>query len=255
MTSGRRTHVPCRRPHHSGLSRSGRTWGEVGQPEQADRRADVAGGADREHPSRAHAHDEQARRGGPDQPGCLEDRGVQGYRRAEPAVRRDLGHERLPGRRVEREDQPAQERERVYVGRTCRTGDRDGGQRRGGRGIQRLRGQQDAPLGQPVGHRPGVQAEDQHRQELQRHRHADGDRTARQVEYQPVLGNALHPRAGISQALAAEVNPVAARSEGREGASRLPNCLGGGHGMAFLSPAVPGHSRPFIVHIEPQLLI
>ena len=68
---------------------------------------------------------------------------------------------------------PLSERERVDVGRAYRAGDRDDGQRRGSGGVQRLRGQQDAPLRQPVGQPPGVQAEQQYRQELQRHRHAD----------------------------------------------------------------------------------
>src|SRR6516164_8845052 len=217
-----------RRRTYRAAVRSGREVGRP-QPQQADRRAEVAGGVHREHPPRARGHDEQARDGRADQPGRLEHRGVERDRGAEPAGGRDFGHERLPGRRVEREDHPAAEREPVHVGRACRAGDRDDGQRSGRGGVQRLRGQQDAPLRQPVRHRPGVQAEQQHRQELQRHRHAHGRGAAGQAEYQPVLCDALHPRARIGEALAAEVDPVAARAEGGEGASRLPNRLGGSH--------------------------
>src|ERR1700752_822217 len=45
------------------------------------------------------------------------------------------------------------------------------------------------------------------------------------LEHHPVGGDALHPRARVRRALPADVDPVAARGEGCEGASRLPNCL------------------------------
>ena len=100
-----------------------------------------------------------------------------------------------------------------------------------------LRGEQDAPLRQPVGDRPGVQAEQQHRPELQRHRHADRGRAVRQAEDQPVLGDALHPRAGVGQALPAEVDPVTARGEGGEGAlSVAGSSRRSSLSWAFLSP-------------------
>jgi hypothetical protein len=154
---------------------------------------------------------------------------------ARPGRSRPDISEGLPGRRVEREDQPAAEREGVYLGRAREAGDRDDGQHAGVGGVKGLRGQQDAPLRQPVGYHSRVQAERQYRQELQRHRHADGGRAMRQAEYQPVLGDALHPGAHIGQALAAEVDPVAARGKGGEGAPRRPDRLGGGHWMrAFL---------------------
>jgi hypothetical protein len=100
--------VPCRHPQRSGFAAGRWSGTKIGrpQPQQADDRSGVAGDVDREYPSGAHAGDKQGGDGRADEPGRLEHRGVQGDRGAEPAGRHDLGHERLPGRRVEGEDQP-----------------------------------------------------------------------------------------------------------------------------------------------------
>ena len=204
---------------------------EVGGPEQqqADRRADVAGRVDREHPAGARRRDEHARDGGADQPGRLEHRRVQRDRGAQPARGTTSVTNACRVGASNAKTTPLRQRERVHVGRAHRAQERDHRERRGGNAVERL-GDRAGCAASTAGRRsPRVQAEQQDRQELQGHRHADGGRAVRQAEDQPVLGDALHPGAGVGQALAGEVDPVAARREGGEGASRLPIVLGGSH--------------------------
>jgi len=91
------------------------------------------------------------------------------------------------------------------------------GQQRGQHGVGGRRREQQRAPGPPVGHEAAVQAQQEHRQELARHRDADGGRAAGQLEDEPVLCDRAHPRAGGGGGEAREVDPVGGGAEGGEG--------------------------------------
>src|SRR6185437_88649 len=100
-----------------------------------------------------------------DQAGGLEDGGVERDRTAQQPARYDVGQEGLSGRRVDRQDGPAQQRERVEVQGADNA---RGGQHReqaSQRGISGLGEQEDAATRIAIGQLAAVDAEQQRRQE------------------------------------------------------------------------------------------
>ena len=76
-------------------------------------------------------------------------------------------------------------------------------------------------LGEAVGDHAGVRREEEHRQELQAGGDAQGGAAAvGEAEDQPVLGDALHPGAGVGHQAAERVAPVVGVVEGSEGGAQ-----------------------------------
>ena len=99
-------------------------------------------------------------------------------------------------------------------------GDREQSEDGRAQGHPALGDPQDAALVEAVGDEPAVRRQQQHRQELQPGGHADGQgRAVRQLEDQPVLGHALHPRADVGDEGAREVDAVVRLAERGEHAA------------------------------------
>ncbi len=119
------------RPQPPASRRRRRSGSKIGrsQPQQADRRADIAGSVDCKDPARAHARDEQARRS----PG--RSAGSTGTPRRSARSRRGAGRAarprpRTPAGPARRRRRSARSRTRTHRRRPANgTGDRDGGQR------------------------------------------------------------------------------------------------------------------------------
>ena len=116
--------------------------------------------------------------------------------------------ERLPGGVVEDGDQAEDEGDQVdvpdlHMAAEGEHGEGEAGQAHGGLGEQ-----QQLALGEAVGDDAAVEPEEQHRQELQRGGDADRGGGAGEAEHQPVLGDALHPGAGVGHHLAGGEEPV-----------------------------------------------
>ena len=72
------------------------------------------------------------------------------------------------------------------------------------------------PLRLPVGDQPGVRRDEQERQELQAGRDAERGAGVGELENQPVLGDPLHPGAGVADQTAHRVDAEVADREGLE---------------------------------------
>ena len=83
----------------------------------------------------------------------------------------------------------------VDVPRLGDAGDGEDAEHRGGRRHDDLRHHHHRALGEAIGDHAGDRREQQDRQELQPGRQAEGAGAAGEGEHEPVLGDALHPRA------------------------------------------------------------
>ena len=138
-----------------------------------------------------------------------------------------LGDERLAGRGVEGRADAEDERQQVDVPDLDDAGHGDQAEHQRGAGHHRLGDLEQPALGEAVGDHAGVRREQQHGQELE----AGGDAERRaaaagELEHQPVLGDALHPGAGVADDAAggvlAVVGVVQRLERGTQGWSVLP---------------------------------
>ena len=116
-------------------------------------------------------------------------------------------------------DEPERDRQREHHPHLHDIGEHDEPQRdREDRG-HRLRDEQHRAPVVAVDDGAAPQAEQQHRQEAERERGADGGAAVGQRQDEPGLGHVLHPRPGVRDELAREEQPVVVRVERAEGAS------------------------------------
>ncbi len=92
-------------------------------------------------------------------------------------------------------------------------GHREQAEHGGRRPHRRLRDRQDAALRVAVGDDAGERREQEDREELQAGREAEGAGAAGEREDEPVLGDALHPRADVGHEGARREQPVVADAE------------------------------------------
>src|SRR5690606_18284803 len=142
--------------------------------QQAGDGRDEGQAVEEEGPAGADAGDQHTRDGGADQAGGLEVRRVQADRVLQLAGADELGDEGLAGRVVDDGGQAERERGDVDVPDLDAVGEREDGQHQGGEGHRGLGDEQGGALAQPVDEDASVEAEQQHRQELQGRGDADG---------------------------------------------------------------------------------
>ena len=186
-------------------------------PRQGHQGRGVGQGVDRKRIAGADRGYQRSAHGRADQAAELEHRGIDTDRVAQ-LVRADhfIG-EGLPGGIVDGGDESEAEGDQVHLpgGDLVRQGRR--GQGPGYHGQTRLGGQQDPALGVTIGDQPAYQTEQQGRDELQRCRDPDIGGAAGEAKDEPVLGNSLHPGAGVRAELGYREKPEISCSQGTEG--------------------------------------
>src|SRR5699024_4090108 len=109
------------------------------------------------------------------------------------------------------------EGEQVDVPDLCRTSGGENTQTHREHPHGALREDQQASFVDPVHDRTAQEAEEEHRQELERRGQTESDSApATELEDQPVLGDALHPGTGVGQKLTQGVQAVITYGQGSE---------------------------------------
>ena len=189
--------------------RAGRPWSEAHGEDRADHDR-VADRVQREGDARACGGDDEAADRGADDARRRAEPGAQGdgVRQVVPAD--DLEHERVPGRRVERDRDALDEAEHVELPHRDHAREREHGEQRGVHRQHRLAGDDHPPQVDPVGDRAADERERGHGQRLDERERSHRDRGVRELEHEPVRSDLLHPGADERDAAAGEVEPVVA---------------------------------------------
>ena len=190
-------------------------------PRQRHDHRQVAGGVDHDDPpGRADARPEQRDQAAGDRRADdapeVERRRVQTDGVGELVAPHHLVDERLPGGRVDRGADAEQEGDHVDVPDRHPTGDGQEPEQPGRDAHRCLRHGEDPTLGEAIGEHTGDGREQQDRQELQPGRDAERAGAAGERQHQPVLSDALHPRADVRHQRAGGEQPVVAVPQGGE---------------------------------------
>ena len=178
-------------------------------------------GIDQEDPARPGPGDHQAGGRGSQQSGGVEGGGVQPDGVGEVPGGHHARHEDLPRRCVIGADHSGGESREVDVPQLSAAGQDVDGQQGRDDAQRRLGDHEELALVDAVGDHPGVRAEQQRRQELERGRGPRGrGRVVREdAQHEPVLGHALHPRAGVGDQSREEPDAVVVELQRLEGAA------------------------------------
>ena len=191
-----------------------------------------------EAPADAHRGDHDAGDRGPEDPRRVEEARVEGDRvlqlgRADHPVGQGLARGR-----IEDEQRSVQRRDHVDVPRLGDPGERERGDQARERHLRGLRPDHRPPRVEPVDDDACEEAEDREREELRDGEDADGDRRVRELDHEPALREALHPRPGLRDDLTGEEVAVVAvvaeageRAPERSAHRAIPPMSGGGGGL------------------------
>ncbi len=164
----------------------------------------------------AVARHQQARRRGADHAGAVEHRRVQRDGVHEIAAGHQVGDVGLARRHVERGGEAVEGGEHRDVPELHVAAPDQGRQREGLQHERGLRAQEQPPLAHPIADRPGEEREEQDGAELERADQAEAERRVRQLQHEPRLPDALHPRADEGDELSAPEQPEVPVAEGAQ---------------------------------------
>ena len=195
--------------------------GRIGSPLGPDREerrqdGDEARAVEEERDGHVEARDEQAGEAGADDAGAVEDHRVErdGVGKVGPADQ--IGEEGLAGRDVDRATDPVDHGEHRDVPVADVAAAHEQREHESLHHHRGLGDEQDAALAPAVAQRAAHGREQENRRELQRVHEPELERRARQLQHEPRLSDALHPRADERDELAAPEQPEVAMPEGAE---------------------------------------
>ena len=177
---------------------------------EGQRRTQEGQGVDEEDPPGADPGDDQAAGGGPEQARRVEGRGIEPDGVGQVVRGDHAGDEDLAGGRVVGAGQARGEGGEVDVPQLRVPGEDVQPDHQRDQSHRALGEDEEAALVHAVGDEPGVDGEEQRRQELQRRGQAGGGGgvVGQDAQDEPVLGHALHPGAGVRDQGREEPDPV-----------------------------------------------